>query len=702
VCPTGVFTDASLKHHYTRKWDLRMTPSICVHCGLGCNTSAGERYGLLRRIVNRYNGEVNGWFLCDRGRYGYEFVNSDRRIRRPLVRLNGGVEAVGRDAALRRMGAILSGNRKVIGIGSPRASLESNFALRALVGPDRFFAGMADDEYRLVRLMIEISKKGPARIPTPREIETCDAVLVLGEDVTNVSPRMALSLRQSIRQQPMRAAEKLRIPLWLDHAVREAAQDQKGPLFLATPAATRLDDVATQVFRAAPDDLARLGFAIAHLLDSNAPEVSALSEEMFALARQIASGLTQAERPLVISGPSCNSSAVVQAAGSVARALCATGRKASLSFSAPECNSIGLALMEAGELSSAVRAIQAGAADTAVIVENDLYRRMPAAEAAAFLKEVRHLVLLDSIQHATAAAAELTLAAGTFAESDGTLVSSEGRAQRFFQVFPPGEDMQESWRWIGQCMRDAGRKDAQAWQNLDDVLAAFSGEFPKLARAVLAAPLAASRGPCQKVPREPHRFSGRTAIHADKNVSEPKPPADRDAPLSFTMEGWPAPPPPPLIPFFWAPGWNSIQSAQKFQREVNGPLRGGDPGVRLIETEAKIQGAYFSQIPEAFQPRTGQWLVVPLHHIFGSEELSSWSPPVAELAPKPYLALNAADCAALQAAEGEMVELLITGLTVRVPVSIRPDLPKGVAGLPAGLPGLQGIQLPAWSGVKRV
>ena len=32
---------------------------------------------LLRRIRNRYNGQVNGYFLCDRGRYGYEFVNSD-------------------------------------------------------------------------------------------------------------------------------------------------------------------------------------------------------------------------------------------------------------------------------------------------------------------------------------------------------------------------------------------------------------------------------------------------------------------------------------------------------------------------------------------------------------------------------------------------------------------------------------------------
>ena len=78
VCPTGVFTDKTLKQHYTRKWDLQTAPSVCVHCGLGCNTIPGERYGTLRRIRNRYNGEVNGYFLCDRGRFGYEFVNSRR------------------------------------------------------------------------------------------------------------------------------------------------------------------------------------------------------------------------------------------------------------------------------------------------------------------------------------------------------------------------------------------------------------------------------------------------------------------------------------------------------------------------------------------------------------------------------------------------------------------------------------------------
>src|SRR5574340_499556 len=76
ICPTGVFTDRTFKSHFTRMWDLQTAPSVCVHCGLGCNIIPGERYGALRRIRNRFNGAVNGYFLCDRGRYGYEFVKS--------------------------------------------------------------------------------------------------------------------------------------------------------------------------------------------------------------------------------------------------------------------------------------------------------------------------------------------------------------------------------------------------------------------------------------------------------------------------------------------------------------------------------------------------------------------------------------------------------------------------------------------------
>ena len=500
----------------------------------------------------------------------------------------------------------------VIGIGSPRASLESNFALRTLVGPDRFYAGVPESELALLRLMLEILRSGPARTPSLHELELSDAVLILGEDVTNVAPRMALSLRQSVRQQPIKAAVGLHIPLWLDHGVREVIQDQRGPLFIAAPGDTRLDDIATECYRGAPDDLARLGYAIAHALDPAAPSVESLAGDQQTFAQKVAVALKAAKHPLIVVGASLHNEDLVRAAANVSRALpgCA------LSFLVPECNSFGLALMTAAPLEEAFRMN----ARTAIILENDLYRRLPASAVDAFLEAREHVVVLDHMENRTTAKAELLLAAATFAGADGTLISNEGRAQRFFRVFPPDDMVRASWQWLG------------GWQSLDEVIAGLANAIPELSGIIQAAPSAAFRMADARIPRETHRYSGRTAVLANISVHEPKPPADFDSPLSFSMEGNPDQPPAALIPFFWSPGWNSIQAVNKYQSEIAGPLRGGPAGARLIEP-AQNGRTFFSSIPPAFQARNDEWLVVPLFHIFGSEEFSRFAPAVAEVCP---------------------------------------------------------------------
>jgi NADH-quinone oxidoreductase subunit G len=706
VCPTGVFTDKTLAQHYTRKWDLQTAPSVCVHCGLGCNIIPGERYGILRRIVNRYNSQVNGYFLCDRGRFGYGFVNSDQRLRHPMLRRreSQAAESVTKAAALAHAASLVADGRRVIGIGSPRASLEANFALRAWLGPERFYVGMSDQDTHLLALIVDILRQGPARTPSLHDVEQADAVLILGEDVMNVAPRLGLALRQAVRQQPLRLADQLKIPRWNDAAVRVALQDVKGPLFIAAPCRTRLDELATQTYRAAPDDVARLGFAVAHVVHAEAPPVMDLPSEIDTLAERIAWALQDAQRPLVIAGTSLGDEGSIRAAANVAWALCRTGHPAQLCFTVPECNSLGLARMEGGSLSAAFKAVHDGKADTIVILENDLYRRASAMQVRAFLDACQHVIIIDHLRHATAEQAEVVLPAATFAEADGTLISSEGRAQRFFQVFAPGDEIQESWRWVRDIMVASGWNELDSWQNLDDILDALADELPAFAELPDLTPRADWRVAGLKIARQSHRYSGRTAMAAHRNVHERRPPADSDAPLAFSMEGVQRQAPPSLIPLFWAPGWNSIQAVNKFQSEVGGPLRGGDPGRRLIEPARNGEGAYFDTVPAAFAPRPGAWLLVPMYHLFGSEELSLFAPAVAERAPRPYLVLNQRDAHHLQVGPADEVELRVADVAHRLPVKIDPALPRGLAGLSAGLPGMQGIGLPTWcyiSGINR-
>ncbi|MDR3416112.1 MAG: NADH-quinone oxidoreductase subunit NuoG [Nevskia sp.] len=693
VCPTGVFTDKTHGERYNRKWDMQFAPSVCQGCSLGCNTSPGERYGELRRIENRYNGVVNHYFLCDRGRFGYGFVNRKDRPRRPLVRRDGSQVVVDANEAVVHAANLLKSARRVIGIGSPRASLEANYALRKLVGADNFFDGHAAAEGALVRKAAQILQQGHVRIPSLRVIEQADAAFVLGEDVSNTAPRTALALRQTARGRHATLAAQKHIADWQAAALADIGQRARNPVFIASVAPTRIDDIASCTLHAAPEDLARLGFAVANAIDPAAPAVAGLDPDSAALARTIADSLLAAERPLVVSGTGAGLDAVIEAATNVTRALQAKGKHVELSLVVPEANSLGLALMQPAGIEQALDLLQRGEADAVVVLENDLYRRAPRARVDAALKNAK-LVVADHQLTAMAEGAGVLLSAASFAEGDGTMVNNEGRAQRYFQVYDPAYydatvQVREAWYWL-RDLRAQVHGVAVDWQHFDDVNAACAQELPQLAGMVKAAPNAQFRMRGLKVAREPHRYSGRTAMRANISVHEPRASQDPDTALAFSMEGHhgieAGQLPSSLIPFAWSPGWNSPQSWNKFQDEVGGHLRGGDPGVRLFDPLHNPPAAsYFDRIPPAFVATAGQWRGVALHHIFGGEELSARAAPIAERAPKPYVALNPQDAADLGAGADEPLDVWVEDAALRLPLRLLPQLPRGAAGLPVGL-----------------
>jgi NADH-quinone oxidoreductase subunit G len=428
-------------------------------------------------------------------------------------------------------------------------------------------------------------------------------------------------------------------------------------------------------------------------VDEDAPGVEGLSENLRKLAERISLALQKAKRPLIISGCGCRSMPVIHAAANIARALCKDGRSAELCFTVPECNSLGLALMGGKSIGDAFTAVRRGEADAVIILENDLYRRADPAVLDEVLESAGHVVVIDHTSSATTAKAEAVLPCGTFAETEGSMINNEGRAQRYFKVLVPDGEIQESWRWLRDIMVAAGRHDAERWGGLDDIVAELVGELPEFVKLPEVAPPEGFRVKGLKIPRQPHRYSGRTAMEANINVHEPGPPEDPDSALAFSMEGYEGQPPPPLIARFWAPGWNSVQAVNKFQSEVGGPLRGGDPGRRVIEPSGETP--YFRDVPDAFRFRAGEILVIPLYHLFGSEELSILSSWIAELAPKPYLALSPEFASSMRMKEGDEAALSVENNTYTLPVKYIASLPEGVAGIPSGMPGLEGIDLPA-------
>ncbi|PXX63739.1 NADH dehydrogenase subunit G [Pseudomonas sp. LAMO17WK12:I10] len=688
VCPTGVFTDKTHSERYNRKWDMQFSPSICHGCSSGCNISPGERYGELRRIENRYNGSVNQYFLCDRGRFGYGYVNREDRPRQPL--LNDGTK-LNLDQALDKAADLLRG-RNIVGIGSPRASLESNYALRELVGAEHFYSGIEAAELERIRLVLQVLRNSPLPVPTMRDIEDHDAVFVLGEDLTQTAARMALALRQSVKGKAEEMADAMRVQPWLDAAVKNIGQHALNPLFIASIAETKLDDVAEECVHAAPDDLARIGFAVAHALDASAPAVEGLDSEAFELAKRIADALLAAKRPLIIAGTSLGSKALIEAAANIAKALKLREKNGSISLIVPEANSLGLAMLGGESVDAALQAVIDGQADALVVLENDLYTRTDAAKVDAALNAAKVLIVADHQKTATSDRAHLVLPAASFAEGDGTLVSQEGRAQRFFQVFDPTYMdasilVHEGWRWL-HALRSTLLNKPVDWTQLDHVTAACAQSNPQLARIVDAAPSASFRIKGLKLAREPLRYSGRTAMRADISVHEPRTPQDQDTAFSFSMEGYSGSVEPrSQVPFAWSPGWNSPQAWNKFQDEVGGHLRAGDPGTRLIESQGDSLG-WFASVPRAFSPAQGTWQAVPFYHLFGSEENSSKAAPVQERIPAAYVSLAKSEADRLGVNDGALLAVSVAGQTLRLPLRINEELGAGLVALPAGLAGI--------------
>ncbi|MEX3977295.1 NADH-quinone oxidoreductase subunit G, partial [Paraburkholderia caribensis] len=124
--------------------------------------------------------------------------------------------------------------------------------------------------------------------------------------------------------------------------------------------------------------------------------------------------------------------------------------------------------------------------------------------------------------------ADVMVPVATFAEADGTLISAEGRAQRFFQVYDPvyyrpQSMVKESWRWLHAVESELNGR-AIDWTQLDDVITAVADTNPQLAAIRQAAPSADYRITGLKVAREPRRYSGRTAMRAPISVHEPEQP----------------------------------------------------------------------------------------------------------------------------------------------------------------------------------
>jgi NADH-quinone oxidoreductase subunit G len=199
ICPTGVFTDKTGRFR-ARYWDYQFAPSICQHCSVGCNTAPQAYHRELIKVVARRNDQVNGWFICDRGRFDKKAINDPARLREP--RVDGTVVDydAALDAAVSRIHDFIevNGPESLALVGSPRLSLEGCILLgelaRNLPGASlSYFADPASERGSLAAAGI----LNDDNVASVVDLQSADCIALFSVDLIEEGPMLAPAIRKA-------------------------------------------------------------------------------------------------------------------------------------------------------------------------------------------------------------------------------------------------------------------------------------------------------------------------------------------------------------------------------------------------------------------------------------------------------------------------------------------------------------------------
>jgi NADH-quinone oxidoreductase subunit G len=209
ACPVGALTSGTYRYK-TRPWEMNHVGTICTHCGDGCKTTLGVRStsdgSEIVRGDNRDKSGINGDFLCNKGRYAFDFANNETRITQPLVRqANGEMEPVSWEVALDYVGKEFRQRRdtrggKSIGvIGSNRTTNEEAYLLqkfaRTVLGTNNIDHHRTADYVSFAQALAGTKD----RTASLRDTLTAPAILIVGGDPTIQAPGTAWNIRTNVR-----------------------------------------------------------------------------------------------------------------------------------------------------------------------------------------------------------------------------------------------------------------------------------------------------------------------------------------------------------------------------------------------------------------------------------------------------------------------------------------------------------------------
>lgn len=434
ICPTGVFTDKPSRFS-GRRWDYERTPSVCIHCSLGCHTTVNVRYRRLIRLEARFSSNVNGHFICDRGRYGFYYGDRADRLRENRVHGN---MASGEEALAKVVQALEGieqkfGSAAIACIGSTRSSIETLSMIKQLCMKNGWTApAFWTTASQAAKSCSAVSRLEPRLAVSLQEIETADFILALGADPVNEAPMLALALHQAQRRGARIVVvdpRPIRLPFEFTHLPE-------------SPAA--IDDFLGGLLKGSVgrDIAAGLSAKAAAFYDS----LPAHDLSRQAVIEELATVLQQSHRPVIVCGTEMVTETLPAFAADSALLLQDAGKKAGLFYVLPGANAFGAAMLSenAGSLEEIIARIENGYIKAVLVIESDPLGQFPDRQRLEHaLEQLDLLVVMDYLNSASARRADIFIATATVFESGGIFINQEGRAQQILPAYSGGPSIEQ-------------------------------------------------------------------------------------------------------------------------------------------------------------------------------------------------------------------------------------------------------------------
>lgn len=505
ICPVG----ALMSHDFRfsgRVWEVKPVPSICPHCPVGCNITLDMRYRDIKRVQPRENDAVNEIWLCDRGRYGYHFAESENRLTKPLVRRNGALvettwaEAIA-EIAQRLSGMVQNANGSAIGgIASGRLANEDLYLFQKLfrdvLGSPNIDSrsGAADDgEHDDLGYAFGIGSGTHLG-----KLGKGTAVLVIGADPEEEAPIHLLRLRGIQRRGGdviVANGRPTKLGTSASRDIRYPYGDEElfvfGVLSAILDAGLENKEWVGERVRG----LDALRKALQPYSVAETARVTGIGEDVL---RGVAETVAKAENLLIVYGREAQSAgtALLQALGNLLLITGHAGRPGNgvlpiLRYSnsrgatdmgvrpdkGPGYTAIGQRGMSTREMldgtaTGKIRALYVAGADPAVTYPQ------------AMLDKLDLLIVQDMFMTPTAERADFVLPAAAFAEREGTYTNAERRVQRFRQAREAAGESRPDW----QIFASLGRAIVQQMPVVEQARSGGNRSKAKAATTTAVAP----------------------------------------------------------------------------------------------------------------------------------------------------------------------------------------------------------------------